>query len=199
MSDHLIITISRQFGSGGHEIGVKLAAELGIPYYDEQIKEVARENLGMSEYEFQQCEENANRSLLYSIATGVSTIMTEREDKYQRLFDEQRKLILSYAKEGSCIIIGRCGNAILKEYVNCFPVFIRSNKVSRIDRISQRYGVMPSEAKVMIEKRDKERANYYARFAKGSWGDKEFYDLIINSSKFGIDGSVKLIKTMTML
>ncbi|HCO28233.1 MAG TPA: cytidylate kinase [Lachnospiraceae bacterium] len=196
MKEKMMITISREFGSGGHEIGEKLSKRLQIPYYDQQIREEAKKNLNLSEYDLAQNEESGRKSLLYTIANGVSLSMGDqyREDPVQKLFEEERRIIREYAKEGSCIVIGRCADIILKDYPNCINFFIQARMVKRIERIMERYQLLPAQAREMIVKTDKKRATFYRQFGKGVWGDRTAYHLVVDSGEMGITATVDLLE-----
>lgn len=196
MKEKMMITISREFGSGGHEIGEKLSKRLQIPYYDQQIREEAKKNLNMSEYDLAQNEESGRKSLLYTIANGMSLSMGDqyREDPVQKLFEEERRIIREHAKEGSCIVIGRCADVILKDYPNCINFFIQARMVKRIERIMERYQLLPAQAREMIVKTDKKRAAFYHQFGKGDWGDRMAYHLVVDSGEMGITATVDLLE-----
>ena len=192
----MIITISREFGSGGHEIGEKLSKRLQIPYYDQQIREEAKKNLNMSEYDLAQNEESMKRSLLYSIANGISVSLGDqyKEDNVHKLFEEERRIIKKCAKEGSCIIIGRCANVILSDYPNCMNIFIQAKMIKRIERIMERYKMSPAQAREMILKNDKKRSHFYHQFGRGDWGDRTLYHLVVDSGELGVDETVDLLE-----
>lgn len=198
MKDSIMITISRQYGSGGHEIGEKLAKKLGIPYYDQHICEEAKKNLHMTEYDLTENEESVKRSLLYSIANGMSITIGDKykEDNVYRLFEEERRIIRQHASEGSCIIIGRCANCILDDYENCINIYIHAGMVKRIERIMDRYHVLPAQAREMIVKTDKRRAAFYNKFGRGSWGQREMYHMTLDSGVLGVEGTIPVIEAV---
>ena len=185
-----IITIARQYGSGGHEIGEKLAKKLGIPFYDKELIAMAAKKSGYSEEVFEKVDERATNSLLYSLIMGNYTLgghMAVPNDTpiNDKLFLIQADIIKQAALEGPCVIVGRCGDYILRDFTNVFHVFIYADKLSRMDRAVKQYGIDPNKAADILAKKDKQRANYYNFYANRKWGAPENYDLIINSSTYG--------------
>ncbi len=174
-----------------------LSERLGIPYYDQQIREEAKKNLHLSEYDLAEHEESAKHSLLYSIANGMTVSLgaKQKEDISYRLFEEERAIIRHYAKEGSCIIIGRCADTILSDFPDCFHVFIQARMVKRIERIVNRYQVSPAQAREMIVKNDKKRSAFHSKFGRGTWGKREQYHMILDSGEIGIEGVVTVLET----
>ena len=191
MSD-LIITIGREFGSGGHEIAVKLAEKLGVKCYDKEILTKASEISGYSEDIFQTYDESASKSLLFSLAMGMypngNTLPLPAQ-----LYNEQFSAIKEIAQKGSCVFVGRSADFVLRDFPNVVNVFVHAPMEKRIERIVQRHGIDREKAEKLIRKTDKDRANYYNNFTEQKWGASKYYDLSINSGKTGIDGAVKLI------
>lgn len=199
MDMNKIITISRQYGSGGREIGAKLAAKLGIPFYDNELITRAAKESGFAEEAFENAENKASNSLLYSIAMGMNSYGTQdlgfsHLSLDDRIYLAQSDVIRNVAAEGPCVIVGRCANYILKDTPNVVNVFIwadmefRKERAIRIDKLS------PIKAEESILKIDKRRANYYNYHANEKWGRAENYHLSLNSSYVGIDRCVDVIK-----
>lgn len=193
-----IITIARQYGSGGREIGEKLAKKLNIPYYDKELIAMAAKQSGFSEEVFEKADERATNSLLYSLMMGSYTfggnVTTFNEMPINdKLFLIQADIIKKAAQEGPCVIVGRCGDYVLRDFKNVFHVFVHADKLSRMDRAVEKYGLDVEKAADLMAKKDKQRANYYNFYTNRRWGDPENYHLTLNSSAYGIDNAVDLI------
>ena len=195
-----IITISREFGSGGREIGKKLANELGIPFYDKELLARASKDSGICEDLFYRNDESHNNSLLYSLVMG--TFPTNGQGKIRadmplnhKLFLAQFDAIKKIAEEGPCVIVGRCADYVLREEENVIHFFIRADLASKKKRILERYDIEKDKAFDFIKKTDKNRANYYNYYSDMKWGEASNYDLCINSSILGIDETVKFLKS----
>ena len=199
MSMNTIITISRQFGSGGREIGKQLSERYNIPYYDKELIALAAKQSGYSEEVFAKADERATNSLLYSLLMG-SYNMGGRIAAYNdmpindKLFLIQADIIKEAAQKGPCVIVGRCGDYVLRDFENVFHVFIYADKASRIEHSVKLHGMEPEKAPDILTKKDKQRANYYNFYSNKKWADMNNYDLVVNSSLFGIDGSIDVIK-----
>jgi Cytidylate kinase len=193
-----VITIARQFGSGGHEVGEKLAGKLSIPFYDKALIALAAKKSGLSEEIFAEADEKATSSLLYSMVMGSyafgSRIPGINEMPINdKLFIIQSDIIKNAAKEGSCVIIGRCADYILREHQNCLNVFIHADKDSRVERVLEKNLAETKKASEFVTKKDKQRANYYNFYSNNKWDDMKNYDLSIDTSKFTIDETVDMI------
>lgn len=202
MKDNLIITIGRQFGSAGREIGKLLAKELDIDFYDKDIIKKCAKESGIDEKVFENAEEIANNSLIYSLSMGlfsqygapISSASVSIGDSINKV---QSEIIRQIAQKGSCIIIGRCADYVLKSYSHCIKVFIKADIEKRLDRVINVYGYPKDTGENFIRKIDRKRASYYSCYAEGSWGSKENYDLILDSGVVGIEGAVKTIKVFS--
>ncbi len=199
MSKKFIITIARQFGSGGSEIGYRLAKELGIQYYDKDIVVQAAKESGMCETVVAQEEEKATGSFLYSMVltphAAASHFLNWTEDSLNdRIYKAQAKVIRNAAAEGSCVFIGRCADYLLWDEQNVLRIFIQADLEDRKARIAKEANLSPEKAESIIKKKDKTRANYYNFHTNNKWTDLTNYDLCINVSKLGgIDEAVHLI------
>ena len=194
-----VITIARQYGSGGRTIGKKLAESLNIPFYDKELIAMAAKKSGLSQVVFEKADEKATSSLLYSLVMGTynfgSHFSTVSDMPINdRLFMIQSDIIQHAALEGPCVIVGRCADYVLREHPNCFHVFIRAEHDDRVKRIVEEYGDPAAKADDLLQKKDKQRANYYNFYSNKKWADMNNYDLVVNSSLFGIDGSIDVIK-----
>ncbi len=193
-----IITISRQYGSGGREIGAKLAAKLGIPFYDNELITRAAKESGYAEAAFHNAETKATNSLLYSIAMGMGAygnqeIGFSHLSLDDRIYLAQSDVIRKVAEEGPCVIVGRCADHILKEMTNVVHIFVYADMEFRKDRAIQIDHLDPNKAEDEILKVDKRRTNYYNYHSGEKWGRATNYHLSINSGFVGIDNAVECI------
>lgn len=193
--ENLIITIGREYGSGGREIGEKLAERLSIPIYDKQLITEAVQASGICQEVFEQYDETATNSLLYSLVMGTYNVNMPLPIPDQ-LFLEQFKVIQKLAKKGSCIFIGRCADYVLEENPHLISVFIQGDEEDKMKRIMKRNNISESEAKKRMKSIDKARKTYYERYTNKSWGKTNSYDVTLNSSTFGIDRSVEFLYRM---
>ena len=193
--ENLIITIGREYGSGGREIGEKLAERLSIPIYDKQLITEAVQASGICQEVFEQYDETATNSLLYNLVMGTYNVNMPLPIPDQ-LFLEQFKVIQKLAKKGSCIFIGRCADYVLEENPHLISVFIQGNEEDKMKRIMKRNNISESEAKKRMKSIDKARKTYYERYTNKSWGKTNSYDVTLNSSTFGIDRSVEFLHRM---
>ena len=194
-----IITIGRQFGSGGREIGEKLAKELGIPFYDKELLTRAAKESGYCEEMIQMHDERPTNSFLYNLVMdtysfGYNSAAMVDMPISQKVFLAQFDAIKKIADEGPCVIVGRCADYALSDYKNCLNIFIHGNEACKVERIVKKYNLSEAKAKDMIVKKDKQRQSYYNYYSSKKWGRADSYDLSINSSILGIEGSVNLIK-----
>lgn len=196
--NHTIITIGRQYGSGGREIGTKLAKELNIPYYDKELLKEAAKKSGLCEEIFESFDEKPTTSLLYSLVMDPYS-MGYKSNPFgmplnHKVFLAAFDTIKSLAENGPCIFIGRCADYALSEYANCLNVFIHAPMEFRTERIAKEKGITPDQARAMIHKKDKQRASYYNYYSTKKWGALETYDLCIDSSILGIEETANTIR-----
>ncbi len=195
----IVITIARQYGSGGRTIGQMLAKELGVEFYDRDILKLASEDSGINERLFNQTDEKPHKGILSKIVKRVydgELITPDSKDfsSVDNLFNYQAKIIRELAQEESCVIIGRCADYILKDQTNVVRVFVHAPKEYLIARTLERNSMTEKEAEKFIEKTDKERSEYYTYHTGRSWVDARNYDLCLDSSRLGFEGCVKAIK-----
>lgn len=193
-----IITIGRQFGSAGREIGSKVAEKYGIPFYDKELLSRAAKESGYCEEMIATHDERPTNSFLYNLVMdtysfGYNSSAHMDMPISHKIFLAQFDTIKKIADEGPCVIVGRCADYALAEYANCVHVFVHGDMDSKIKRIMEKYQVNESKAKDMITKKDKQRQSYYNYYSSKKWGRSDTYDLSINSGKLGIDGTVNLI------
>jgi len=189
-----VITIGREHGSGGRYLGEELGRALGIPCLDSELIARTAETSGFAEGFVKSHEEQRPQSFLYSLVTGAASISGEQPVSVQ-LFQAQSEVIRSAARAGSCIIIGRCANYVLREEnVTVVNLFVHSPMFARVARICERDNVDAAEAEKRIKLTDKERQAYYNFFTGERWGDAKDYDLSVDTSKLGIPGTVTLLQ-----
>lgn len=192
-----IITISRQFGSGGREIGEALSAELGIKCYDKELISIAAKESGIDADVFNNVDEKATNSLLYSLSMGLYSFSSNYSSGQlpvnDRLYLLQHKIIKNLANEEPCIFVGRCADYILGDRNDVVKVFIYADMDYRIKRAVEVKGVDSSKAEHVVAKTDKSRANYYNFYSGKKWGLAENYDLCINRTKLSTGQVVKVI------
>ena len=204
MAKKVIITIARQYGSGGREIGERVAKILGIPLYDKELIKEAATKGELNEEVIRDADESAANSLLYTLAMGSNVLGTTMHFGYKmpindKLFILQSEVIKERAKEGSCIVIGRCGDYVLRDEPGVFRIFIYGDLDHRQVRIQQRHPEIKSSQIIdVINKTDKRRASYYNFYTGNKWGKYDNYDMAINSSTLGIEGSALLIAASAM-
>ena len=198
----MVITVGRQYGSGGREIGTMLAEKLGIAYYDDMLlKEPAKES-GLCEDLFRSFDERP-KSFLYSVAMdpysfSMNHVMPKgsiEQQVYLATYDTIKKL----ADKGPCVLIGRCADYALKDRDDVINLFITAPLENRIERVARRNGITRDEAKERIKRTDKSRASYYNYYSSKDWGDAKSYDLCIDSSLLGIEGTVELLEKLVTL
>lgn len=195
-----IITISREFGSGGREIGKRLADDLGIPFYDKELLEIASKESGICQELFESNDESYTSSFLFSLVMGNYPVTADGRINPEmplnhRLFLAQFDTIKKIAEDGPCVIVGRCADYILRENKNVINFFVMGNMSEKKKRILERYDIEKNKVEDFIRKTDKRRSHYYNYYTDMKWGEAKNYDLCINSSKTGIDGAVKLMKS----
>lgn len=200
MSDHLIITIGREYGSGGHEIGMKLANELGIKCYDKELLELAAKESGLCTEVMEHHDEKPTNSFLYSLVMDTYSMGYSAASSFidmpinHKVFLAQFDTIKHLAEKESCVIVGRCADYALEENSNTIRVFIKAPLAARVARIVERNKVTEDKAFELIAKTDKKRASYYNYYTSKKWGEAKSYDLCIDSNMVGLDGAIAIIK-----
>lgn len=195
----LIVTIGRQYGSGGAETGRRLADELGIGFYDKNILRMNSDESGIKESYFHLADEKAGNKLLYKI---ISSLTPEKGApsfgsdliSADNLFRFQSEVIRKLAAEESCVIIGRCADYVLEGAEGLVRVFLYADIEAREERIRSKDLYDPKEVRKNIKRIDRERRDYHRYYTGRDWENLENYDLIINTTKIGVDGAVKAIE-----
>lgn len=204
MGEKTIYTIGRQFGSGGRQVGKALSEKLGIPYYDKELLAMAAKDSGFSEELFHNADEKPASSLLYSLVMGSypmssGTLGFNEMPLNDQLFLIQSNTIRKVAKKGSCIIIGRCADYILRGNPDLISVFVHAPLEARVKRAIECYEIPADRAEDVCLKNDKSRANFYNYYSDQKWGMCRTYSLSLDSSLLGIDGCVDEIIRFTEL
>ena len=200
--ENFVITINRQFGTGGHKIGVLLAERLGVKLLDKQVLKALADHFGVSEEAVKKLEARNNSwkddftnfyqsYMSENVYRGASQEITSKE-----LFDAQAEVIRKIAAEESCVVVGRCGFDIFRNHPNALKIFVHSNDDVRIRRIVRKYDVTPGDAKMMIVDNDYTRELYTKTFTGTEWYDARNYDLTLDVSRFGVNGAVDYIMQM---
>lgn len=193
-----IITIGRQYGSAGREIGATIAHDLDIKLYDREMLKRAAKESGICEELFETHDEKPTNSFLYSLvmdtySLGYSSGAYADMPINHKIFLAQFDAIKKIASEESCVMVGRCADYALEGYDNVINVFIYADLEARIRRIARIYDLTDAKAKDIIIKTDKQRASYYNYYTNKTWGDAKSYDLCLNSAKLGVGGTAKAI------
>ena len=190
VKDHVVITVSREYGSGGRYVGRLIADKLGIKFYDKEIITKLAEATGLSEEYIENNEQKRDASAILNNGFYMGL------DNADELFVKETELIKELAAKDSCVIIGRCADFILKDEKNVIKVFVYSGMEDKIKRATQIYGYEEDKAKKEIERIDKLRANHYKHYTDKDWKDFSNYDICINSDLLGVEKSAEVICNM---
>ena len=185
-----IITLCREYGAGGHSIGRKVAAELGIELYDKDIIAETARTLGIDPSQLEEEEEVISRA--ESFIRSITPISYDRKDA---IYDIQRSVILEIVKKGPCVILGRCADALLEEAgIESLDVFLYADEAHRAQRVGELHHTQnASEVARIMKKEDHDRRNYYTHYTGRFWGDRRNFDLMLDTGSLGYDTCVKLI------
>ena len=194
-----VITISREYGSGGHAIGESVASSLGIPFYDKKILEIVSQRSGLDETVIEEQGEHAATGFLYGLAASISygygynvgatgsMILPDQINAFQT------ELIGELADKESCVIIGRCSDYILRKRDDCLHVFIHADMENKKSRVAKEYGIAMEDAEAQIKDRDKKRARYYQHVTDRTWGVAKNYHLCLDSGVLSAPACVDAI------
>lgn len=196
-----VITIGRQYGSAGHAIGALVAEKLGYTFYDKQLVEIAAKNSNISDETVKHIDEKATSSLLYSLASGSYSLRGINGPLYyemplnDKLFIAQSDVIKNVAAKENSVIVGRCADYVLDdvEDINLINIFIYADMDFRIKRVMDVFEINEKQAKDKVTKTDKQRKTYYSYYSNRDWGKMSNYDICLNTSKLGIEGSADMI------
>ena len=195
-----IITISREYGSGGRQVGLTVAKKLGMEFYDKELIDAAAKEIGFPTEMIADREQRLTNSLLYNFAMGtLYGIAYPREPKVseltltEQIYQAQKKAIEEAAKRGSCIFVGRCADYILKSRSDVLRVFIYADRDIRKRRAIEEYGEIEEYIDEFMYQTDKRRRIHYENYTNQKWGSRENYDLMLNSGDLGLDKCVELL------
>ena len=194
-----IYTIGREFGSGGKEVGQKLADRLGIKLYDKELLQQAAKDSGFCEEIFENHDEKPTNSFLYSLVMDTYSVSGYSAAPFldmplnHKVFLAQFETIKKIAENESCVIVGRCADYALSDNPDCSNVFIHADMDIRIKNVSKKLNITENKARDIINKTDKQRASYYNYYTSKRWGDSKSYNLSLDSGKLGTDNCVELI------
>lgn len=197
--DNFVITIGREFGSGGMDIARKLSERLNVKYYDKELLTMAAKESGICEEIFKNHDERPTSSFLYSLVMDTYSVSGYSSAPFldmplnHKVFLAQFDAIKKLADKESCIIVGRCADYALAEHPNCISVFIHANKEHKTNHVMQSLNLTRERARELIQKTDKKRASYYNYYSSKKWGDSRSYNISLDSSQLGVDGCVEMI------
>jgi len=198
MNDKFVINVGRQLGSGGRQIGEKLASQFGISFYDKELINLASKESGLGKEFFENADEKKSHSLiggLLGLRTNISNeVYVNNYLSNETFFKIQSDIIRELAAEKSCVFVGRCADYILRDHPRCINVFITADADDRVKRVARDQQLTVEKAQEVIEKTDKKRSEYYNYFSNKTWGVAGSYHLCINSSVLGIDETVAFIR-----
>ena len=194
-----IYTIGREFGSGGREVGEKLAAKLGIKLYDKELLQQAAKDSGFCEEIFENHDEKPTNSFLYSLVMDTYSVSGYSAAPFldmplnHKVFLAPFETIKKIAEKESCVIVGRCADYALSDNPDCINVFIHADLDVRIKNVSRNLNITENKARDIINKTDKQRASYYNYYTSKKWGDSKSYNLSLDAGKLGTDNCVEMI------
>ena len=194
-----IYTNGRQFGSGGREVGEKLAAKLGIKLYDKELLQQAAKDSGFCEEIFENHDEKPTNSFLYSLVMDTYSVSGYSAAPFldmplnHKVFLAQFETIKKIAEKESCVIVGRCADYALSDNPDCINIFIHADLDVRIKNVSRNLNITENKARDIINKTDKQRASYYNYYTSKKWGDSKSYNLSLDAGKLGTDNCVEMI------
>ena len=194
-----IYTIGREFGSGGREVGEKLAAKLGIKLYDKELLQQAAKDSGFCEEIFENHDEKPTNSFLYSLVMDTYSVSGYSAAPFldmplnHKVFLAQFETIKKIAEKESCVIVGRCADYALSDNPDCINIFIHADLDVRIKNVSRNLNITENKARDIINKTDKQRESYYNYYTSKKWGDSKSYNLSLDAGKLGTDNCVEMI------
>lgn len=202
MTKKTVITIGRQFGSGGHEIGEMLAKKLAIPFYDRNLVKMAAEELHITEEQAEQEDETKLMNFVsgYDLALGAYNDFMANAEFYapvgRDLYAVQSAIIKRLAQKGSCVIVGRCADYVLRDDPECINVFVCASKEDRKKRVMDKYQLSERKAAEKIKKIDRERKYYYETYSGKEWGSIQSHQILMNSSLLGKEKIVEYLAAL---
>ena len=199
MNQRIVITINREYGSGGRQIGEMLADDLGVHYYDKEILKLASDDSGINEALFNNADEQFRKSTLFQAARSVynGELIPPESSSFtsnQNLFNYQAKVIKKLCDTESCVIVGRCANFILADRPNVVRVFVHAPEFYLLEGAARKKSLPPRELEKFVERTNRKRAEYYQYYTGQKWDDAHNYDLCLDASNLGYDKCVAIIK-----
>ena len=188
-----IYTIGREFGSGGREVGEKLAAKLGIKLYDKELLQQAAKDSGFCEEIFENHDEKPTNSFLYSLVMDTYSVSGYSAAPFLDMPLNHKVFLKKIAEKESCVIVGRCADYALSDNPDCINIFIHADLDVRIKNVSRNLNITENKARDIINKTDKQRASYYNYYTSKKWGDSKSYNLSLDAGKLGTDNCVEMI------
>ena len=189
---NLVITIGRENGSGGRQLGSELAAVLGVKCYDSELINETAKASGFAKSFVETHEEHRPGSFLYSLVTGGGVVADEQPFPVQ-IFQAQSEVIRTIAAREPCVIVGRCADFILKDQPDCLHIFVHSDMQHRAARVRERYGETSKPMEKRLQEKDSKRKVYYKHYTNRNWGEAENYDICLDSGKLGVDKCVEIV------
>lgn len=198
MANNKVITIGREFGSGGREIGERVAKLLDIPCFDRQLVEMASEKMGVDSFHLEQVDEKALSRFLesYWVPKRPNSVAGYGMALNDGMFIVQSAIIKSLVKDRPCVIVGRCADYVLRGHPACLNIFICASMEDRVKRIMERYELGERSAKEAVREMDKSRRQYYEKYTDRKWGDRSAHQVIFNVSLLGMENTVNAIRAM---
>lgn len=194
---HTVITISREYGSGGHMIGERLAKALGYKFYDSELITLVAKEAGFTENFVRKNEQSLpGNMLLQMILQDYGAPLEKSLSPADALFVAQSRVIRRIAAEGPCVIVGRCADYILKDYPDVLKIFLHADMSSKAKRVTEQYGITPEKALPEIERINKSREEHYHHYTGNHWGDIRNYNLTFDTGRFGIDRVCAIIQSL---
>ncbi len=197
--DNYVITIGREIGSGGKAIGEIIAKNLDIPIYDSRLIQMAAEESGFNPDLFKNADEKTGKSAASSIVRNITSPFAALGNFYKNsvsnesLFEVQSEIIQEKASTENCIIVGRCADYILRKHPRLLKVFIRADYDDRVKFVCERFELTPAKARKLIDKTDNQRSEYHDFYSETNWGDSRAYDICVNSSLIGLEGTAEFL------
>lgn len=191
-----IVTIEREYGSGGSLIGKELAKRLNIPFYDRNILEMAAKRMNKEIEYVEHLEESVTNSFLYGLVMSRQNSFDGKLPLSEQLFAEEEKIIREIAQREQCVIVGRCAGPILRKQMNCLTVFVYADKDSKIKRAIEEYSIQKEKVEIVLKQNDKRRGVFFNTNTNKKWGQKESFDLCINSGVLGIEACVDILQAL---
>ncbi len=198
--NNYVITIGRELGSGGKAIGEIIAKQLNIPIYDSHLIDMAARESGFNPELFKEADEKSSKGLASTMMRSITSPFSSLSNYYsnsvsnESLFQVQTDIILKKAETENCIIVGRCGDYILRNHPRHLRVFIRADYDDRVKFVCDHDGVSPAKARQIIDKTDNQRSEYHNLYSETNWGDSRAYDICINSSLLGLEGTAEFLQ-----